>query len=61
MWERSIDTTLHFLLTVIEENDDLDMTVSLSESETVSIKELSDGLAGELYSEKGWVARFSSK
>lgn len=50
----SIDYSLGNLLTMVEQNDEI---VVLCDGE--NIKELSDGLSGELYTEDGWIERFS--
>jgi hypothetical protein len=53
-----VDTTLHYLLWSMEENENINWVVEFKESE-VNIAEISDGLAGELYYEDGWKHRFS--
>jgi len=50
------DTTLHYLLWTIEQNEGLDVTLNQR-----ALKNLSDGLAGELYTEDGWIGRFTKK
>lgn len=49
-----VDVSLHNMLFMIEENDDIEL---LFENE--NLKEISDGLAGELYTEDGWIDKFS--
>lgn len=56
-----VDTSLHTLLQSLEESNDIEITVKTDSGECVSIADASDGLAGELYSDKGWFARFSEK
>lgn len=56
-----VDTTLHHLLWAFEQNELIDINVSNEDSKQISIKEISDGLAGELYTEDGWISRFSDK
>ena len=51
----SIDETLHNFLHMIEQNDDVDILVDKE-----NVKTISDGLCGELYSEDGWVNRYSN-
>ncbi|MBD5135552.1 MAG: epimerase [Lachnospiraceae bacterium] len=51
-----VDLSIHNMLCMIEENANIDMQV---ENEIIS--ELSDGLAGELYTEDGWIQRFSKQ
>lgn len=51
-----VDLNLHNLLFTIEESDELFVAIDDKE-----IKEESDGLAGELYTEDGWIRRFSNE
>jgi len=57
----SIDDVLHNFLWMLEQNeDDLELYCGDGKGSTKrNINELSDGLAGELYTEDGWIARFS--
>jgi hypothetical protein len=55
-----VDTTLHHLLWTLEQEEILELTVNTG-IEKENINEISDGLAGELYSEDGWICRFSNK
>lgn len=57
---RIVDRTLHNFLWMIEQEDDIDLLIN-SESGFLSAKELSDGLTGELYSDEGWIAKFSKE
>lgn len=50
------DLGLHNLLVMIEQNDDIKVLV-----EENDIKEISDGLDGELYAEDGWIEGFSDE
>ena len=50
------DLGLYNLLTMVEQNDDIKIMVSNN-----NIKENSDGLNGELYTEDGWITRFSKE
>ncbi|MBP1937641.1 hypothetical protein [Paenibacillus sediminis] len=45
----------------LEEEDSVDITFDNGSGETISIKEISDGLKGELFTEDGWISRFSRK
>lgn len=55
---RMVDLSLHNLLVMFEENPEWKVS---NESEDVqSISELSDGLAGELYTSDGWIVQYSS-
>lgn len=51
-----VDLSIHNMLCMIEENANVDIQV---ESESISGQ--SDGLAGELYTEDGWIQRFSKQ
>jgi len=58
----TIDNALHNFLCMIEGNEEM-LEVNCGEHEESTkenIRELSDGLAGELYTEDGWIARFST-
>lgn len=54
------DTTLHHLLWTIEQEELIEVTVK-DGVQKVNINKISDGLAGELYTEDGWISRFSKK
>jgi hypothetical protein len=56
-----VDTTLHHLLWTLEQEEDINVLVKLEENKYLNIREISDGLTGELYTEDGWISRFSSK
>jgi len=56
-----VDTTLHHLLWTIEQEEDINILVKLEEDKYLDIRQISDGLAGELYTEDGWISRFSNK
>lgn len=49
-----IDSSLSQLLTLIETSDELIVRFS-----DTNISEVSDGLAGELYGENGWIHKYS--
>ena len=51
-----VDITLHNMLFMIEEEEEIKLMVGNQE-----LKEASDGLCGELYSEDGWIKKFSKK
>ncbi|MFD1735380.1 epimerase [Bacillus salitolerans] len=55
-----VDTTLHHQLLTLEQENSIDISVS-NDDKKVSLKALSDGLPGELYTEDGWILRFSNK
>jgi len=59
LFSQVVDTTIHHLLVAVEQNENLNVTISLDSIESINIKDISDGLAGELYTEDGWIATFS--
>ncbi|SDT15088.1 hypothetical protein SAMN05444162_3244 [Paenibacillaceae bacterium GAS479] len=56
-----VDTTLHYLLLAIEEEREINVSIKNEDGELIEVKELSDGLPGELYSEEGWIIKYSEK
>jgi hypothetical protein len=56
---RMVDQTLHNCLWMLEGGEGLELLFKTGDGEVVNLTELSDGLAGELYSEEGWIAKFS--
>lgn len=52
-------TALHNLLWGLEQEDGLNICCVEEDGSHVNLSTVSDGLAGELYSEHGWIARFS--
>ena len=54
-----VDVGLHNFLVMIEDNN-INVEV-VSNDKKGNIRELSDGLAGELYTEDGWISRFSKE
>jgi hypothetical protein len=56
-----VDSVLHRLLATFEEEDDIRIAVVANGREVASLRDVSDGLAGELYSARGWIARFSER
>ncbi|MBE1556974.1 epimerase [Sporosarcina limicola] len=61
LFPKIVDTTLHHLLWTLEQEEDVNVLVKVEENNFLNIREISDGLAGELYTEDGWVSRFSKK
>jgi len=55
-----VDTGLHNLLAMVEEHQNIKLKVT-GNGENGNIGDLSDGLAGELYTEDGWISRFSKE
>lgn len=56
-----VDQGLHNLLVMFEECEELFLGVNTESGDVEDIKEESDGLAGELYTEHGWITRFSNE
>ena len=57
----SIDDVIHNFLWMLEQHEeDIDLSCGVgNESGKENVRQLSDGLPGEMYSEDGWIARFS--
>lgn len=58
---RIVDTTLHHFLAEVEKDQTVKVLVSVNDTDSIDIREESDGLTGELYGNRGWIARFSKK
>jgi hypothetical protein len=58
---RIVDATLHNLLATLEREEALRLVVGLQNGSEVNAAEESDGLSGELYGQRGWIARFSKQ
>ena len=56
-----VDTTVHHLLFTLEQDHDVEVLVNDSNGGVQNVREISNGLAGELSGNHGWVARFSAK
>jgi hypothetical protein len=54
-----VDSTLHDLLSFFEGAEDFLIAFQENENDLVDLNEISDGLAGELVTEEGWISRFS--
>lgn len=52
---RIVDTTLHYMLFMIEQHDEISLKF-----ENEELKNISDGLCGELYGYDGWIKKFSN-
>lgn len=61
LFPKIVDTTLHHFLWTLEQEEDVNLLVKDKENKFINIREISDGLAGELYTEDGWISRFSNK
>lgn len=56
-----VDTSIHYFLEAIDSSENIKLLFDDKDLNPIDIKELSDGLAGELYSDEGWIAKFSKK
>lgn len=57
-----VDSTLHHLLWTLEqESDRIRIAVQTPAGEVPNLAEESDGFPGELYTENGWIERFSEQ
>lgn len=54
-----VDSVLHHLLSLLDEDESLELQVRPVSGAACSVKDESDGLAGELYGRRGWIAKFS--
>lgn len=61
LFPKIVDTTLHHLMWSLEQEEAINVVVKLDENLLINIRGASDGLAGELYTEDGWISRYSSK
>ena len=58
--KRSVDYTLHHFLWMLQQHENLKLIIKNEETgEEVNLEKISDGLCGELYTEEGWIERFS--
>jgi len=61
MVPRIVDTVLHHLLWTLEQDQAVNLSNESDGTVTPNIREASDGLSGELYGARGWIAKFSQK
>jgi hypothetical protein len=55
-----VDKTIHHSLWMIEQNDEYDLVkYSKDKSPPLSLRDISDGLCAELYTEDGWIEKYS--
>ena len=54
-----VDSSLHSFLFLMEESPDIDISFSSGDESITQLSEESDGLGGELFTQDGWIARFS--
>jgi hypothetical protein len=55
----AIDTAMHNVLWMIESSSELRLEAVGPEGERFDLVAASDGLSGELWTQDGWIARFS--
>jgi hypothetical protein len=55
-----VDSVLHHLLWILEENEDIELNVKTSVG-FQNIAKISDGLTGEPFGKNGWIAMYSKK
>lgn len=60
MVPKIVDTCIHYSLSLFETEQGLRLAVQSEAGELTDVAMLSDGLSGELYTENGWIARFST-
>ena len=56
-----VDTSLHYVLWALEQENSISLLIKDEHGEMHNLREASDGLPGELYTEDGWIARFSKQ
>lgn len=56
-----VDKALHHLLWTLERDEAINVTVSVGSKASETLREISDGLCGELYGEDGWIALYSKE
>lgn len=55
-----VDTVLHHFLWTTEQESDLQVGIKM-EDRIEDLRDISDGLPGELYTDEGWIARYSKE
>ena len=55
-----VDTVLHHLLWAAEQESDLHVGIKMKNG-IEELRDISDGLPGELYTDEGWISRFSEE
>lgn len=56
---RIVDTSLFNMLIMLEEEKSIQIAVHSETGVTINLRDISDGLAGELYGSRGWISQFS--
>src|SRR5580698_409199 len=49
-----VDTVLHHFMSMIDQHDDITISIQAANQPAENLKDISDGLPGELYSDEGW-------
>lgn len=55
----SIDSVIYNFLWMLEDNEDEIELIYSDETKKININQLSDGLSGEIFTEDGWIAKYS--
>jgi hypothetical protein len=55
-----VDTVLHHLLWTTEQESDLQVGIKIDDG-IEDLRNISDGLPGELYTDEGWIAQYSKE
>ena len=55
-----VDTVLHRLLWAAEQESELHVGIKMKNG-IEELRDISDGLPGELYTDEGWISRFSEE
>ncbi|MDB5389228.1 MAG: hypothetical protein JWM11_4874 [Planctomycetaceae bacterium] len=55
-----VDTVLHHFLSLVEEEEQISLGIRVGKTGVSDLREVSDGLAGEIYGDKGWIAKFGN-
>jgi hypothetical protein len=58
---RIVDSTLYQLLQLVADDERLSLSVQSHGGSLTDVREVSDGLGGELFGRNGWIARFSKE
>src|SRR3990167_4980687 len=57
---QAVDSTLHYFLWMIEQNEEYELIKYTDDKgQFISLRDISDGLCGELYTEEGWIETYS--
>lgn len=56
-----VDSTLHYTLFMVEQEESIVVALKREDSSLIDLNQISDGLAGELYTDDGWIRKYSAK